>query len=72
MARQKFDGVVETVRYTPEGEISLVRLYERRGSAFSDYVLIDRPEMIRRIRAGKKLVTGQRVPYFAGTFEDGW
>lgn len=36
----RFDGVIEAVRYSPDGKIEVARAYERRGAAFSDHVLI--------------------------------
>jgi hypothetical protein len=68
---QRYDGVVETVRYTPEGQIALVRVYERRGPAFSDRILLDRLTLIKRIKEGKRFVVGERQPYLAGTFKVG-
>jgi hypothetical protein len=69
MAKIKYDGVVEAVRYKPDGEIDWVRAYERRGSAFSDYLLIDRQTLIKRLKSGKRFVVGERIPYLAGTFK---
>lgn len=69
MARVKYDGVVEAVHYRPSGEIHWVRAYERRGPTFSDYVLIDRETLIRRIKEGRRYVSGKRLPYLASTFE---
>jgi hypothetical protein len=69
MARAKFDIVIETVRYTPEGEIEMVRAFERRGAAFSDHVLIAREALLEKIKSGKKCFTGQRTERMAGTFE---
>ena len=71
MARNRFDGVIEAVRYTAEGQIALVRVYERRGSSFSDHVLVDRAGLVARIKKGKRLVAGKRLPYQASTFETG-
>ena len=71
MARNRYDGVIEAVRYTPEGQIALVRAYERVGSSFSDHVLMDRAGLVARIKKGKRLVSGRRVPYQASTFETG-
>ena len=34
MAKLKFDGLIEAVRYAPDGKIILVRAYERRGATF--------------------------------------
>jgi hypothetical protein len=71
MARQKFDGVIEAVRYTPDGKIEFVRAYERRGGAFSDHVLIDRPSLLEKLKSGKRFVTGERKILWAGSFEVG-
>lgn len=68
MAKQKIDGVIEVVRYTPEGQIKLVRAYERRGETFSDRVLWTRPELIEKLKAGQKIFTGRTVPLMASTF----
>lgn len=67
----KFDGVIETVRYAPNGQIEVVRAYERRGAAFSDHVLIGRAALVERLKKGKKFVTGQRKPNMGGMFETG-
>lgn len=68
MARIKFDGLIEAVRYTPEGEIDQVRLYERRGPTFSDHVLMDREALLAFMTSGKKVVTGTRQLLMASTF----
>jgi len=70
MPRLKYDGVIEVVRYTPEGQIALVRAYERRGATFSDRLLWTRPELIERLKAGKKIATGSRTALLASTFSD--
>jgi hypothetical protein len=69
MAPQKYDGIIETVRYSPDGLIKMVRIYERRGPTFSDRILISREELVTRIKEGKKYLTGKRVRYLASTFE---
>jgi hypothetical protein len=69
MAQKKFDGVVEAVRYSIDGSIILVRLFERRGAAFSDHVLMSREDLMRLLKGRHKLVTGTRVEFMAGTFE---
>ena len=71
MRRSKFDGVIEDVRYAPNGRIALVRLYERRGTVWSDRLLLDRRELIERLKLGKHLVTGRRKLYRGCTFETG-
>jgi hypothetical protein len=69
MAKNKLDGVVEAVHYKPNGEVDWVRAYVRHGAAWSDHVLLERDELIRRLNAGKKYVAGQRIAYHASTFE---
>ena len=68
---KKFDGVIEAVRYSRNGQISLVRVYERRGVTFSDRVLLDRKTLSERIKDRKIFVTGQRKEYWGSTFETG-
>ncbi len=70
MAKQKYDGVIEVVRYTPEGQIALVRAYERRGATFSDRLLWTRAELIERLKAGQKIFTGIRTVLMASTFSN--
>ena len=67
---KKFDGVVEAVRYK-DGQIQVVRAFERRGAAFSDRIMIERHELLERLKKGKKFVTGHRTELLAGTFEQG-
>ena len=69
MARIKYDGVIEAVRYTPDGKVSIARAYERRGPAFSDRILLNREELIKRLEAGEKYMVGKRVPKMGATFE---
>jgi hypothetical protein len=69
MARKKYDGVIEVVRYAPEGKISQVRIYERRGPTYSDRVLINRMELLQRLRSGKKFGVGIREALMASTFK---
>jgi hypothetical protein len=69
MAKVKFDGVVEAVHYQPDGQVAWVRAYERRGATFSDHVLIDRQNLIQRLKRGKRFVVGRRIPSLASTFE---
>lgn len=68
---EKFDGVIEAVRYTPDGHVALIRAYERRGPAFSDHILIDRPALVQRLKSGKRFVVGERIAHMGGTFKIG-
>jgi len=68
---KKFDGVIEAVRYNPDGQIALVRGYELRGVTYSDRILLDRDTLLERLKNGKKFITGQRREYWASTFDFG-
>jgi hypothetical protein len=65
---KKYDGVIEAVRYK-NGQISLVRAFERRGAAFSDRLLMGREELLELLKKGRKFVVGQRKEFLAGTFD---
>jgi len=67
---KKFDGIIEAVHYK-NGQIVTVRAYERRGAAFSDWVLIDRKDFLELVKSGKLFMTGSRTEFMAGTFEVG-
>lgn len=67
---KKFDVVIEAVRYK-NGKIELARVYQRRGAAFTDRILLDRKAMVELMKQGKKAVTGQRKEYLGGTFDVG-
>jgi hypothetical protein len=68
MADKKYDGVIEAVHYRQDGQVDWVRGYLRRGAAWSDRVILKRAELIKEIKAGKRMMAGQRVEYMAGTF----
>ncbi len=65
---KKFDGVVEAVRYK-NGQIEIVRTFERRGAAFTDRVMLNRHEFLNRLKKGKKYFVGQRKEFLAGSFD---
>lgn len=65
---KKIDGVIESVRYK-NGQIVLVRAYERRGFTFSDRVLLDRKTLLEHLQKGKNFVTGTRQDLLASTFD---
>lgn len=67
---KKIDGVIEAVRYK-NSQIVMVRAYERRGSSYSDHLLIQRRDLLERLKQGKKFVTGLRKKLLASTFESG-
>ena len=65
---KKIDGVIEAVHYK-NGQILSVRAFERRGATFSDHVLVDRKELLERIKSGQKYVIGKRKELMASTFD---
>ena len=67
---KKYDGIIEAVRYK-NGQIVTVRAYERRGATFSDRLLIERKDLLERIKTGKQFLTGTRKEFWAGTFQEG-
>lgn len=71
MARLKYDGVIEAVRYSKDNKINEVRMYETRRLVFSDRFVIDRAELMRRLEKGKRIVTGQRKITWGNDFETG-
>ncbi len=68
MAAKKFDGIVEAVHYGSDGQVEWVRVYERRGPTFTDRIILHRPELVARLKAGKHFVGGQRIATMASTF----
>lgn len=68
---QKYDGVIEAVHYAPDGRLQWLRVYERRGAAFSDRVLVDRATLLGRLKKGKKYLVGSRQPHMGSSFQVG-
>ncbi len=69
MAKIKFDGVIEAVRYAQDGQIITARVYERRGASFSDVVLLGREELVKRLKNGQRFVAGKRRASLGTMFE---
>jgi hypothetical protein len=69
MAKQKFDGIVDAVRYASDGWVDWVRTYERRGATFSDRVLVPRQQFIDKLKKGNRYFVGCRKEYLASTFD---
>jgi hypothetical protein len=65
----KIDGVVQAVRYGPDGRVAWIRAFLRRGPTWSDTVLLDREALVEEIKSGKQFYSGVRVPLLASTFE---
>ena len=71
MARKKYDGVIEAVRYLPNGQIDMVRMYQLRWLVYSDQILLSRAALLEQLSLGKRYVTGQRKTYVGNVFETG-
>jgi hypothetical protein len=71
MPRKKIDGIIEAVHYLPDGKIDTVRAYERRGFIWSDHILLNRAELVERLKKGEKFATGQRTRYLGSWLETG-
>jgi len=67
----KFDGVVTAIRYAAGGQVEWVRAFERRGPTWSDRLILDRQELIERIKKGKRFFAGKRIEFMASEFELG-
>ena len=65
---KKIDVVIEAVRYK-NGQIVVVRGYERRGTTFSDRVLIDRKTLIEKLQKGNQISIGSPEEFKASTFK---
>ena len=69
MSTTSADLVIECVRYLPSGQIDFVRLYERRGIAFSDRVIYTRDQLLQMLQKKKRVFTGNRIAARAGAYE---
>jgi hypothetical protein len=71
MSEKQIDGVIEAVRYTPGGNVDLVRVYEMQAPVFSDRLILTRDQIIQEMRTGKKFYVGESNPLQASTFKPG-
>lgn len=71
MPRKKINTVIEAVRYLPDGRIDVVRAYEARGAVWSDHFLLDRSQLVERLKKGNTILTGQRKAYFGSSLQTG-
>jgi hypothetical protein len=69
MAKPKYDGVIQAVRYGEDGQVLWVRAFLRRGPTWSDIILLDRRTLVEQLKSGVRFYAGERVPLLAGTFE---
>jgi hypothetical protein len=71
MAKIKYDGILEAVRLSEDGQVETARIFERRGPIFSDRFLVDRDNLIERIKSGQKFMTGKRLYKMGSMFHTG-
>jgi hypothetical protein len=71
MTSRKVDGIIEAVRYSPDGKIEVVRAYERHGVVWSDRILLGRHDLSERLKQGKHFVVGERKLFLGSMFETG-
>ena len=71
MAKNKYDGIVEAVRLDKNGKLIIARMYERKGFVNSDHFLVDRKQLIDRLKDGQLLLVGKRIYKMGSEFETG-
>jgi hypothetical protein len=69
MAKENYDGVLETAHFKPDGQLDWVRVYVRRGPIFSDRILMSRQEFVRELKSGKHYWLGERIHNMGGKFK---
>ena len=67
--KKPYDGVVVAVRYSSQGEIERVRVFERHGFVFTDRMMMNRTDLVERLQNGKRFKTGARLLYQGNDFE---
>jgi hypothetical protein len=69
ITRKPVDVVLVAARYEgSSSRISLTQAYERRGPIWSDLLLLDREQLIARLRSKKRVFTG-RARDMSGDFD---
>jgi tRNA U55 pseudouridine synthase TruB len=71
MAKKKYDAVLEAMRVDEDGQLQIARIFERMGVVFSDYFLVDRDQLIQRLKNGQKILTGKRQYKMGSVFDTG-
>jgi hypothetical protein len=71
LANKKLDGIIEAVRFAADGNIALVRIYERHGAVWSDHFLLQRNELAEQLKQGKRYAIGERKNLFGSVFNTG-
>jgi hypothetical protein len=55
----KIDLVIVSARYTAEGQVGCVQAYQRSGVVWGDVTLLTREQLLARLKAGARVVTGR-------------
>ena len=61
-AAKRLDVVVVAARYDPQGKLTVVQGFERRGQVWSDLILLDRDTLIRRLRSRRRVAVAVPTP----------
>lgn len=69
MPIKKINAVIEAVRFSPAGQIELVRAYARRGPVWSDVLVLHRAELVDLLKKGQKFYSGSRLKYRGNQFD---
>jgi len=65
---EKYDLMIEAIRLSASGQLEAARLYQRRGSSYSDRTIFTRQQLLDQLTAGKRVAAGNRQPRLASTF----
>jgi hypothetical protein len=67
-ASRTLDLVLVAARYKDDGTLAFAKGYERRGAVWSDVRVFDRGTLIKKVKSGAKVYTGdpEKLP---GNFE---
>jgi hypothetical protein len=68
MTKIKYDGVLETAHFNPDGQLDWVRVYMRLGAVFTDRVILSRQAFVEQLKGGKRYRIGQRIFNMGGKF----
>ncbi|MDF1499917.1 MAG: hypothetical protein P1P76_05575 [Anaerolineales bacterium] len=58
---RRLDIVLVAARYTEDGVLEFARGYERRGVIWSDVRIFERDTLLKKIKSGARIVTGDPV-----------
>jgi len=65
---KKFDLVIVSARYTAGEQVDCVQAYQRSGAVWGDVILLTREQLLTRLQAGARVVTG-RTSDLPGDFQ---